>query len=73
MNSETVGTLFEVGGMIVKHIRNAIERGDEEELKKLREVWPAPIQSRITLLSIEEKARQKIKRDSGIFDLNKDR
>ena len=63
MNPETIGTLFEIGGRIVKHIWEAIQRGDEAELRRLSDVWPEPIKTRISLLAAEEKARARVRTD----------
>lgn len=60
MSPKTLRDIFTIGGAIAEHLWRAIERDDEEELRKLSDVWPAPIKSRLALLAAEEKARKAV-------------
>ena len=64
MSPDTLRVLFEVSGMIAQHIWQAIENGDEKELRRLAEVWPAPIATKIALMKVEEKIYRRVKEDS---------
>lgn len=61
MSPETLKTIFIIGGSIAEHIWKVIQAGDEEELRRLADVWPSPIASRLALLAAEEKARKAVK------------
>lgn len=60
MKPETLRTIFEIGGVIAEHIWRVIDGGDKAEMKRLLDVWPAPIKSRLELLAIEEQARKRV-------------
>lgn len=58
MDAKTLEMIFEIGGAVVQHIFNSVKNGNSEELRRLADVWPAPIKSRLALLAIETKARK---------------
>lgn len=60
MSPETLRTIFSIGGAIAEHIWRVVQRGDEQELRRLADVWPKPIASRLALLAAEEKARKAV-------------
>jgi hypothetical protein len=62
MTPETIKTLLEIAGEIAGQIWEAIQRGDEEELRRLSDVWPEPTRSRLSLLAAEEKARARVRK-----------
>lgn len=51
---------IEVGKDIVLHIIDSVRNGRHEEIRKLADVWPAPIKSRLALLEGEAKAREAV-------------
>jgi hypothetical protein len=66
MNPETMKTLFSIAGEIVGQIWDAIKRGDDEELRRLSDVWPEETRTRLALLAAEEKARARVRKsDAG--------
>jgi hypothetical protein len=60
MSPETLKTIFSIGGAIAEHIWRVIQDGNDEELRRLSDVWPSPIASRLALLAAEEKARRAV-------------
>jgi hypothetical protein len=61
MNPEMLVRIFEIASAIAMHIYRAVVGNDTEELRRLSDVWPVPIQSKIALLAIEARARNDVK------------
>jgi len=61
VNIDTVKMLLGIAGDMTKHIWDVIQRGDKEELRRLTDVWPQSIKTRISLLAAEEKARARVR------------
>lgn len=65
MSPATFMTIFEIVGGIAQRIAEAIKRNDDEELKRLADVWDEPIKSRLTMLALEAKARRSVNANPG--------
>jgi len=63
MSVETIASIFEIGSAVVRHIFDAVKRGDHEEIRRLADVWPEPIRSRLALLEAEAKAKAAVRVD----------
>jgi nucleoside 2-deoxyribosyltransferase len=60
-DASDLGSVFELGGMIAKHIWDAVERGDTTEVRRLADVWPEPIASRLVLMAQEAEVRRRVR------------
>ncbi len=60
MSPDTIRKIFIIGGAIAEHIWQVIESGDDKELRRLIDVWPAPIASRLELMAAEQRARKAV-------------
>lgn len=59
MNPDTLLTIFDIGAAVARQIFNAVSKGEVEELRRLADVWPEPMKSRLALLEVEAKARRR--------------
>jgi hypothetical protein len=64
MSAENIiKTCFEIGGAIAQQIFSAIKRGDSKTIRRLADVFPEPLKSRIVLLEAEAEARRRVEGD----------
>lgn len=60
MNKETVTMIMEAGFAVATRLFEAFSNGDEEELKRLSEVLPEQLRSKLQLRLKEEEARRRL-------------
>lgn len=58
---EDLQGMFELGGMIAQHIWETVERGDTAEVRRLVDVWPEPIATRLVLMEQEAEVRRRVR------------